>query len=92
MTSPQKRMTPLAAVCNLAGRPTVTPSMATMRELDPVERKGIQGREERKTRGGDFAFERNGGNYGGELRCNIREAGHAATARKRYGSQEGGCA
>ena len=42
--------------------------------------------------GGNFAFERNGGNYGGELRCNIREAGHAAAARKRYGSQEGGCA
>lgn len=92
MTSPQKRMTRLAAVRNLAGRPTLTPSMATMRELDPMERKG-KGREERKRReGGNFAFERNGGNYGGELRCNIREAGHAATARKRYGSQEGGCA
>ena len=46
----------------------------------------------KKDGGGNFAFERNGGNYGGELRCNIREAGHAATARKRYGSQEGGCA
>ena len=32
--------------------------------------------ERKRREGGNFAFERNGGNYGGVLRCNIREAGH----------------
>ena len=90
----KKRVTRLVG-CNLAD---LIESMATMRELDPTERKergegkeGRKGTERRKRRrtkdggggGRNFAFERTGENYGRELRCNIGPVG------KRYGSQPG---
>ena len=68
-----------------------------MRELDPMERKerrgeGKEGREEEENGDGrNFAFERTGENYGGELRCNIgpaRDMGvRGASQAKRGGRQ-----